>query len=312
MGHPLAPYVLQRLSTAVATRLNHQFHLSMITYLDDWLIFGPRLPARRILSSLQQMGFTINLRKSIIQPTSRLIYLGLQIDARHGLLRPTPQCLQHMRDLLSVVPQASPQDLRRIAGYVTWLAWAMNWPTFIATHLLQRETYWIHWCLSRGLLDRPRPIAPQLRSLLVYTDATPTSIGVYLDTRPPQQVFQPFQDAQPIAVAEMAAALFALIWIGQRCYRPMALSLDTDSAVVYYTLSTGKGITFRRSPLLQRLYVTWFRIKMDRGHGLVLRWVPSNANLADAVSRGVLAQNTARWLDAGSVGEADSSIATHI
>jgi hypothetical protein len=222
-----------------------------MAYLDDWLIFGPRLPVGPILASLRQMGFTLNLRKSVIYPTSRLTYLGLKIDARNGLLRPTPQCLQHMRDLLSVVPQASPQDLRRIAGYVTWLAWAMNWPTFIATHLLQRETYWIRWCLSRGLLDRPRPIAPQLRSLLVYTDATPTSIGVHLDARPPQQVFQPFQDEQPIAVAEMAAALFALIWLGQRCYRATAITLATDSTVVYYTLSTGKGITFRRSLLLQ-------------------------------------------------------------
>jgi hypothetical protein len=192
MGHPLAPYILQCLSTAVANKLNQQFQVSMIAYLDDWLIFGPHLLAPRILATLQQTGFTINFRKSIVQPTSRLVYLGLQIDARNSLLQPTPHCLQHMRDLLSLVPQASPQDLRCITGYVTWLAWAMNWPTFIATHLLQRETYWIRWCLSRGLLDRPRPIAPQLRSLLVFTDATPTSTGVHLDTRPPQQVFQQF------------------------------------------------------------------------------------------------------------------------
>jgi hypothetical protein len=287
MGHPLAPYILQRLSTAVANKLNQQFQVSMIAYLDDWLIFGPHLPAPRILATLQQMGFTINFRKSIVQPTSRLVYLGLQIDARNSLLQPTPHCLQHMRDLLSLVPQASPQDLRRITGYITCLAWAMNWPTFIATHL-QRETYWIRWCLSRELLDRPRPIAPQLRSLLVYTDATPTSIGVHLDTRPPQQVFQQFRDAQPIAVAEILSALFALICIGQRCYRATPITLATDSTIVYYTLSTGKGTTFRWSTLLQ-LYVTWFRIKTDRGHGLVLRWVPSNANMVDPVSWGVLA-----------------------
>jgi hypothetical protein len=107
--------------------------------------------------------------------------------------------------------------------------------------------------------------------------------------RHPQQLFQQFRDAQPIAVAKMAAALFALIWIGQRCYRATAITPATDSTIVYYTLSTGKGTIFRWSALLQQLYVTWFLIKMDRGHGLVLRWVPSNANLADPVPRGVLA-----------------------
>jgi hypothetical protein len=202
-------------------------------------------------------------------------------------MRPTTACLQHLQDLLALVPQASPQDLRRIAGYATWLAWAMNWPTFIATHLLQRETYWLRWCLDRRLLHRPRPLAPQHRSLLVYTDATPTSLGVYINTQPPQTIYQPFTNEQSIAVAEIAAALFALIWIGRRCYQPTATTLATDSTVAYYTLSTGKGYTFRHTPMLQ-MYVCWFQMKIDRGHGLVLRWMPSNANLADPVSRGVL------------------------
>jgi ribonuclease HI len=139
-----------------------------------------------------------------------------------------------------------------------------------------------------SLLHRPRPLAPQHRSLLVYTYATPTSLGVYVNTQPPQTIYQPFTDEQPIAVAEIAAALFALIWIGRRCYQPTAVTLATDSTVVYYTLSTGKGFTFRHTPMLQMLYVCWFQIKIDRSHGLVLRWVPSNANLADPVSRGVL------------------------
>jgi hypothetical protein len=262
MGHPLAPYILQRLLSAVAHHLHRLFNVPMIAYL-DWLIFGPALPASHIIRELQAMGFTINTAKSILQPTAALTYFGLRIDAITGLLCPTPACLQHMRDLFSLVPHASPQDLRRITGYVTWLAWAMNWPTFIATHLLQCETYWIRWCLSKGLLDRPRQLAPQLRSLLVYTDATPTSIGVYLNTHPPQRIFQPFTDAQPIAVAEMAAALFALIWLGQRCYRATANTFATDSTVVYYTLSTEKGVTFRRSLFLQILYVSWFKIKTE-------------------------------------------------
>jgi hypothetical protein len=119
---------------------------------------------------------------------------------------------------------------------------------------------------------------------------------VHVVTHPPQQVYQPFSDSQPIAVAKIAAALFALIWAGTRLRQPTALTLDTDSTVAYYTLSTGKGYTFRHNVWLQALYIKWFQIKMDRGHGLVLRWVPSQANLADPVSWGVLAHNTANRL----------------
>jgi hypothetical protein len=86
-----------------------------------------------------------------------------------------------------------------------------------------------------------------------------------------------------------------LIWIGTRLRHPTAITLATDLSVAYYTLSTGKGYTrtFRNSSLLQ---IQWFLIKLGRGHGLVLRWVPSQAKLADPVSRGVLARHTARRL----------------
>jgi ribonuclease HI len=92
----------------------------------------------------------------------------------------------------------------------------------------------------------------------------------------------------PIAVAELAAAIFTLIWCGSRLRQPTAITLATDSSVVYYVLSTGKGYTLRSNVWLQALFVRWFKIKLDRGHGLVLRWVPWQANLADPVSRGVL------------------------
>jgi ribonuclease HI len=122
----------------------------------------------------------------------------------------------------------------------------------------------------------------------VYVDATPSSIGVHVASTPPQRIYQPFTDVLPIAVAEVAAALFALIWIGSRLRQPTAITVATDSTVTYYALSTGNGLTIRYNEWLQCPYMKWFEIKMDRDHGLVLRWVPSEANFADPVSRGVL------------------------
>jgi hypothetical protein len=288
MGHPMAPYVLQRLAKAVAHHINNLFGTSMVAYLDDWLFFQPDIPAHHILQELHRLGFTVNQRKSILQPTSRLVYLGLDISALSQQLRPTPAYIHHMMQLIQLVPDASPLDLRRIVGYISWLAWSMNWPTFLATHLLQREPYWITWCQRKGLLDLPRTMGTIRRSILIYTDATQTSFGVHVATTPPQQIYQQFTDAIPIAQAEIAASLFALIWVGSRLRQPTAITISTDSTVAYYTLATGKGYTFRHSIWLQILYIHWFQVKMNRGHGLVVRWVPSTANPADPVSRGVL------------------------
>jgi hypothetical protein len=232
MGHPLAPYVLQRISLAVAKYLNQRYDISMISYLDDWLLFSPQPPAARICRTIEHLGFTINYGKSVIVPTHRLIYLGLQIDT-------TTQQLQHMHHILDLVPDASPLDLRRIAGYVSWLAWAMNWPTFMATHILHRETFWLRWAHRHRLLDIPRTMGIQRRSILLYVDATPSSIGVYVASCPPQRIYQPFTDQLPIAAAELAAALFALIWVGSRLRQPTAITIVTDSTIVYYVLSTG-------------------------------------------------------------------------
>jgi hypothetical protein len=178
MGHPLAPYVLQRISIAVATYLHQRHHTSMISYLDDWLFFAPQPPAHQICRTIERLGFTINYTKSVVVPTHQLVYLGLHINTITQQMRPTPQCLCHMHHLLSLVPEASSLDLRRIAGYLSWLAWAMNWPTFMATHILSRETFWLRWADRHGHLNRPRTLGTQRRSILVYVDATPSSMSI--------------------------------------------------------------------------------------------------------------------------------------
>jgi hypothetical protein len=114
MGHPMAPYILQRLAHAVALHINKKFGTAMVAYLDDWLFFQPTLPVQHIIQEIQQLGFTINFLKSIVQPTSRLIHLGLCIDVPSQQLRPTPECLQHMMQLISIVQQASPHKPDRL------------------------------------------------------------------------------------------------------------------------------------------------------------------------------------------------------
>jgi hypothetical protein len=121
MGHPLAPAIMQRFSTAVARYLHEQLGISMVAYL-DWLLFQDQpISVPDILYCLQELQITINESKSVLQPTSTLIYLGLRINAIQRTIRPTQPCAQHLIDLINAVPLASPMDLQRIEKLKTHL-----------------------------------------------------------------------------------------------------------------------------------------------------------------------------------------------
>jgi hypothetical protein len=61
MGHPLAPSLMQRFSTAVARYLHRRFHTTMVAYLDDWLFFSKdQIPVSEIIDAIHRLGITIN------------------------------------------------------------------------------------------------------------------------------------------------------------------------------------------------------------------------------------------------------------
>jgi hypothetical protein len=65
------------------------------------------------------------------------------------------------------------------------------------------------------------------------------------------------------------------------------INLSTDCSVVYYTLVKGTGSMMRSQDILQDLQVTMTMERIKSGYGLLVRWVPSEANLAEPFSRGV-------------------------
>jgi hypothetical protein len=87
MGHALAPSIMQRLAVAVGWFLHGLCGVSMVAYLDDWLIFShkPFDPAP-ILEAVQGLGFIVNIKKSVLQPVTVMTYLGLHIDTVTRLL----------------------------------------------------------------------------------------------------------------------------------------------------------------------------------------------------------------------------------
>jgi hypothetical protein len=189
--------------------------------------------------------------------------------------------------LASTVPVASNVDLQRIVGYVAWLAYAMGWPLFMATLIYNRNTFWIFHFHQHRHIHQPRQMGQRLIPRQLYTDATPTRAAVFLG--PPKLAYTyPIQPPRQIAWAETSAAIEGIIWCAQQALeQPTTLTVFTDSTIVYHTLVKGKGWTLRASPLLQNRYVQMYRMLNKAGHCLVTRWIPSDRNLADPLTRGV-------------------------
>jgi hypothetical protein len=187
---------------------------------------------------------------------------------------------------------ASRQDLMCIAGYVSWLCWVLDWPRFFVTNIYQRNTFWLHQLHHSRVLQQPRRLQQPQRSVMLYTNATPTSMAGMTTEHPLRSFLRQYEDRTPIAFAEMAAAMAGLVWLSQQLHQPTTITLATDSSIVYHSLCQGSGITLCQNPILKELYVTWLMNKMNTGHGLVVQWVPSEQNLADPLSRGVLSSPT--------------------
>lgn len=111
IGHSLVPSIMQLCAQAVAAVFCKCFGVSMVVYLDDWLIFWPSIPVHGTPLTIPEMGITINQHKSTATTLAR-IYLGLHLDASARTLQPTPE----------LIPWATQQDLQRTVGCMVWLA----------------------------------------------------------------------------------------------------------------------------------------------------------------------------------------------
>jgi hypothetical protein len=211
MGDPLAPSIMQKFIQTVAAVLHQRHNVSMVAYLHDYLIFRPNISAPDILHILALMSITINRAKSELQPTSLLVYLGLNLSTRLQTSESTKQCIDYLLQLLALVLQASPQDVLRIMGYVTWLAWVLNCLVFITTALYNCHTYQMRSFTQHGLLQLPCLLWPPLQSRQIFSNATPNSTAG-IDFRPLQRSFSfTLHDWLPTAEAEMAATCHMLL-----------------------------------------------------------------------------------------------------
>jgi hypothetical protein len=121
-------------------------------------------------------------------PTSALVYLGLQLDAQVHTLLLTPACIHQLLQFVANIPQATRQDLCKVAGYTVWIAWALGWPIFTTTIHYNWNTFSLPWMHKRDLPQKSNILHQPKKSRLLYSKAIPTSTA-FLNTEPPRDYF---------------------------------------------------------------------------------------------------------------------------
>ena len=106
-GLNIAPRVFTKLLEPVASYLRHRGILPH-SYLDDWLFRGPSpevvtAHTRLAIDLFIRLGLLVKFQKSDLQPRTRFVFLGMDIDLQQAWIRPTGEELEKIRTLVSLL-----------------------------------------------------------------------------------------------------------------------------------------------------------------------------------------------------------------
>jgi hypothetical protein len=104
-GVNVAPFIFQKIVRDMVTFLR-RLHIRVINYLDDFIIFADAQYANEVLEFVlwlfRQLGWRVNA-KSVLQPSTETVFLGLIIDSTRMCFRcPADRIDAVRRDILSV------------------------------------------------------------------------------------------------------------------------------------------------------------------------------------------------------------------
>lgn len=100
---------------------------SVVVYPDDFLVIAPtqeacQLAFSTLLQLLQDLGFSISWHK-VVQPTQKLVFLGVEIDTVHFSLSLPASKLTELQRVVSNFlnkRQVNKKQLQQLAGKLNW------------------------------------------------------------------------------------------------------------------------------------------------------------------------------------------------
>ncbi|XP_042315084.1 uncharacterized protein LOC121926295 [Sceloporus undulatus] len=252
-------------------------------YLDDLLIRAPSIQqavrdTARVLKSLEDHGFLVNLDKSSIHPSQQILHLGSLIDTRSGTVCLTPERTSTIRKTALRAlrsPRASLQLLSRLLGLMIAAIECLPWARFHARPLqwlllphqqaialkshrkiqiLDQVRQSLRWWTSQAV-SRGRPIWETER-IQITTDASLRGWGAHCGSQLAQGRWSPEEQSHSINWLELRAIRLALqSFIAIVQHKPVLIRTDNITAKAHVNRQGGT-----RSRVLMKeaqLLLTW-------------------------------------------------------
>lgn len=286
--------------------LLHQEGVQVLAYLDDWVTWAPSptLVRRNVsltLKLLTQLGFLVNNKKSHLEPTTELTWLGVRWFLEEGLWDVTLSlktsiCTAARRLLRS--QSSTRREWESFVGKLTFLGQIhkhlrpliapLARPQLLS-HSSDRDTRRtlpnsllsaLHFWCKDSSVPPPQPFLAPSAKISLWTDASSEAWGAHTDRGQEQGGrWSPQEQALHINALELLAVSKALhVFSISNCQ--VSLMIDNETARSIINKQTTRSSTLL--PLLQDLV----NLCHSRRISLSAYRIPSSLNiLADALSR---------------------------
>lgn len=315
-GLAWAPWTFTKLMREVENRL-HREGLRVICYLDDALILAQSREdatkaLNRLKEALQDRGFLVNTRKSSVEVSQTVIFLGLEINSVEMSVRVPSEKWSKLREELLTLPERPRLSLRQWAAIIGKLqalspatagvmarlrpllrtmrsgsfrlrSWDSQIGALVSAQELKELVDALCQWNGKALCDRPA-------DFYITTDAAEEGWGAWLGpaadaSRAISQChgrWSAEERAQSNNFRELLALWYGCQALGSGVPQQGALCLQTDNtAAFFYVQGQGGSV-----PSLSRIAEDIWKWALDRKILLSARWIPGQTNeLADEMSR---------------------------
>ena len=198
-GINIGPRIFSLIATE-AVKYLHNIGISASVYIDDWLLWNksPRALTLQTLTTvnfLQKLGFTLNLKKSLLEPSPTITYLGISWSGTNHTLLPSSKALEKVRTMaleFLQLPSLSLKKYQRLLGSINFVAPYIRYgPLHLRQIILTSPNYKVkksqppsqlflqhlRWWTRTQNLVAPVPMSIPPPNLTIWTDASKTGWG---------------------------------------------------------------------------------------------------------------------------------------
>lgn len=195
-GYSPGPRVFTRIMKTLFTHIRVKHGVNLLFYIDDTIIYGKterevQQGVQVTLEILQQAGFTVNTKKSVMNPSTKLEYLGFLIDSVKQTLTIPPKKLDGIQESIKDMLSNSRVPIRKFAGLVGRLAATApaNDKAKVLIKTLQVAMI-MALAIHKGCYDKPIYLKPKVkRSLEEWQRTLGTASKVYREILPDLTVY---------------------------------------------------------------------------------------------------------------------------